>query len=213
VPLAEALDITRQVAEGLACAHGQHIVHRDVKPANIFLNRDGLSKILDFGLAKLIRGSKVTKTGSTLGTAFYMSPEQAVGGKVDPRTDLWCLGVVLYEMVTGRLPFPGDKEQAILYGILNLDPEPVAVARSGLPRELDRIIGKCLAKDPAERYQSAAGLVSDLVALQRRMGRVSTVTWKTLENRTAKRRQSPWRRGFSGRGSLLAISTWLGRGR
>ena len=107
LPIDEALDITRQVAEGLTEAHAREIVHRDIKPANIFITDDGLVKILDFGLAKLAGQTLLTKTGTTLGTAIYMSPEQARGDVTDHRTDLWCLGVVMYEMVTGQVPFQG----------------------------------------------------------------------------------------------------------
>ena len=133
MPLDDAMDITRQVAEGLTKAHERDIVHRDIKPANIFIMEDGLVKILDFGLAKLAGQTLLTKTGTTLGTAGYMSPEQARGGATDQRTDLWCLGVVLYEMVTGQLPFKGDHEQAIIYAILNQEPGRVTGLRTGVP--------------------------------------------------------------------------------
>ncbi len=199
LPLNEALDITRQVAEGLAKAHEGDIVHRDIKPANIFLTEDGVAKILDFGLAKLEGQTLLTKTGTTLGTAGYMSPEQARGDASDQRTDLWCLGVVLYQMVSGRMPFPGDQQQAIVYGILNLDPDPVTGLRTGVPMELERIIGKCLAKDPKERYQSAEELLADQLRLRREMAPDSTVTMQT-QGVKAKRRPWPWMIG-----SLFAV--------
>jgi serine/threonine protein kinase/tetratricopeptide (TPR) repeat protein len=159
--LDEALDIAIQSAQGLAKAHGQGIVHRDIKPANMLITTDGLVKIVDFGLAKLA-GTKVTRMGSTLGTARYMSPEQARGEDVDHRTDIWSLGVVLYEMATGKPPFPGEYEQATFFAIKSEEPEPVTALRSGVPMELERIIKKCLAKKPADRYQHADDLIVDL---------------------------------------------------
>jgi serine/threonine protein kinase len=167
MPLDDAMDITRQVAEGLTEAHARKIVHRDIKPANIFITEGGMAKILDFGLAKLAGLTQLTQEGSTLGTAHYMSPEQAGGQEVDHRSDLWCLGVVLYEMITGMVPFQGDHAQAVAYAVLNSDPEPVTGLRTGVPMELERIIGKCLAKSPAERYQHADDLLADLRHLQR----------------------------------------------
>ncbi len=167
LPLPEALRIAQEAAAGLAHAHGRGIVHRDVKPANLFLTAEGLVKVLDFGLAKLAAGSAVTKTGTTLGTTGYMSPEQAKGQPVDGRTDIWSLGVVLYEMVAGRPPFAGEYPQAVVYGIVNEAPEPLTARRTGVPIQLDGIIGKALAKDPAERYQTLADLVVDLRAVAR----------------------------------------------
>jgi serine/threonine protein kinase/tetratricopeptide (TPR) repeat protein len=167
LPLDEAVDITRQVAEGLAKAHERDIVHRDVKPANIFVTADGLVKILDFGLAKLSGQTQLTREGTTVGTAHYMSPEQSVGRDADRRSDLWSLGAVLYEMITGRVPFPGEHAQAVTYAVLNTEPEPATGLRTGVPLELERIAGKCLQKDPSERYQTAADLLADILHLQR----------------------------------------------
>jgi serine/threonine protein kinase/tetratricopeptide (TPR) repeat protein len=211
LPLDDALDICRQVAEGLAKAHEREIVHRDIKPANIFLTEDGMTKILDFGLAKLEGQTLLTKTGTTLGTAGYMSPEQARGEVTDQRTDLWCLGVVLYEMVTGRLPFPGDQQQAIVYGILNLDPEPVTGLRSGVPVELERVIGKCLAKDPAERYQGANELLADLTRLRREMAQGKSVPGQA-QGTIRQSRRWPLVLGIVGLVAVLAISGWLSWG-
>jgi serine/threonine protein kinase len=165
LPLKDAVSIASQVAEGLKAAHDKDIVHRDVKSGNIMLTSSGVPKILDFGLAKTAASTKLTQMGSTLGTVAYMSPEQARGEEVDRRSDIWSLGVILYEMISGRMPFPGDYEQAIVYGILNAQPEPLTALRTGVPMELERIVNKCLAKDPARRYPSAADLIVDLEAV------------------------------------------------
>jgi serine/threonine protein kinase len=158
----EAISISIQIAEGLKQAHEKGIVHRDIKPANIMITTDGTVKIMDFGLAKLGGKTKLTQMGTTLGTFSYMSPEQSRGEDVDRRTDIWSLGVVLYEMLTGQLPFKGDYEQAVVYSIVNEEPEPVTSLRSGIPMELERIVNKALAKNPDERYQHIDDLLADL---------------------------------------------------
>jgi Tol biopolymer transport system component/predicted Ser/Thr protein kinase len=160
--LKEALEIAVQISAGLHNAHTRNIVHRDIKPANIMLTDSGQVKIMDFGLAKLTGQTKLTKDGTTLGTVAYMSPEQTRGEPVDHRTDIWSLGVVLYEMVTGQLPFEGEYEQAVMYSILNDDPEPLTARRTGVPLDLDRIIFKLLAKDPSARYQHIDEVPVDL---------------------------------------------------
>lgn len=165
----EALDVGIQIAQGLKEAHGKGIVHRDVKSANILLTAYGQAKITDFGLAYLAGRSRLTQSGTTLGTPAYMSPELAQGVPADRRTDVWSLGVVLYEMLTGRLPFDGQQEQVIVYSIINEDPEPATALRPELPVELDRIIRKALAKRPEERYQHTDDLVVDLRRVRRQL--------------------------------------------
>ena len=167
LPLDEALGIAAQIAEGLYEAHEHEVVHRDIKPQNILLTAKGQVKILDFGLASLTGRSKLTKTGTTLGTPAYMSPEQLEGKNVDRRADIWALGCVLYEMLTQKSPFEADYEQAIGYGILNEDPEPVTALRRGLPPKVDDLLAKALAKDRDERYQHADDMLADLRVLQK----------------------------------------------
>ena len=164
----EVIDIATQTAEGLKAAHSKGVVHRDIKPANLMLTEEGQVKIMDFGLAQLAEQSRLTKTATILGTPAYMSPEQTRRQPTDRRTDVWSLGVVIYEMVTGRLPFAGERQEAVLYAIGNEDPEPITALRAGLPIELDFIVGKALAKDPADRYQHVEEMIVDLRALERR---------------------------------------------
>ena len=165
----EVIRIALEVTQGLKAAHEQGIVHRDIKSSNIMLTAKDQVKIMDFGLARRFDQTMVTKVGNTLGTVPYMSPEQARGERADHRTDIWSLGVVLYEMITGQLPFQSPYSEAIVYSILNVDPPSLASFRSNIPAELDRIILKALRKDPAQRYQSAADLLAEVIALQKRL--------------------------------------------
>ena len=172
--LEEAIKIAGQVTEGLSKAHQRDIVHRDIKPANIIVTTDGVVKIVDFGLAKLAGQPHLTTASMIMGTANYMSPEQVQGSKVDHPADIWSLGVVLYEMVTGRVPFRGDYEQGLVYSILNENPEPITEANSSIPLEFEKIVNRCLLKDAKERYQNAADLQADLKHVKRNMSSEKT---------------------------------------
>ncbi|UCG52131.1 MAG: protein kinase [Candidatus Latescibacterota bacterium] len=172
----KALDIVIQVADGLSEAHAAGSVHRDIKPANIIVTRNGVVKILDFGLAKLADMTKVTKTGTAVGTVAYMSPEQAKGEETDHRSDIWSLGVVLYELLAGERPFPGGHDAAVLYGVINRDPEPLSSHRDDLPGQLQRVIDKALKKASSERYDNISVFMADLEELREGFPSRRTVT-------------------------------------
>jgi eukaryotic-like serine/threonine-protein kinase len=163
-PLAmnDVIDYARQIARGLQSAHRKHITHRDIKSTNIMVTPDGQIKIMDFGLAKLAGRTQLTQEGSTAGTVMYMSPEQARGEDVDHRTDIWSFGVVLYEMLTGRLPFQSEYETAAVYSILNEDPPPIGNFNPDVPPALEAIVKKALQKNKEDRYQHLDELLSDL---------------------------------------------------
>jgi tetratricopeptide (TPR) repeat protein/predicted Ser/Thr protein kinase len=165
IPPDEATRITLRIAEGLQRAHEAGIVHRDIKPANVIVTARGEVKILDFGIAKLLGEAQHTTTARTAGTAAYMSPEQAQGLEIDARSDLFSLGVVMYEMVTGRRPFAGEHDAALLYSLLNLDPKPPSALNPQISRELEAIILRLLEKDRAMRYQSAGDVHEELERL------------------------------------------------
>jgi len=165
LPIERVIDLAIQICEGLHKAHQSGIVHRDVKPANILIDVDGRAKILDFGLASVAGSDHLTKTGSTLGTIGYMSPEQVRGEQVDHRTDIFSLGVVLYELIAGRQPFKGDNDPATSRNIIDHDPEPLARYKSGVNAEFQRVISKALSKDRSTRYQHVDDLAADLKQL------------------------------------------------
>jgi serine/threonine protein kinase/predicted esterase len=165
LPVEDALRYTAAVARGLAKAHAAGILHRDVKPANVLVTSEGVAKLLDFGLAK-VAGVGLTRSGARMGTVAYMSPEQADGRAVDHRTDLWSLGVVLYELLTGRRPFRGESAQATLYSILHASPEPIRQLRPDLPEALADVVDRMLQKDPAARPASAADVLTHLDRLR-----------------------------------------------
>lgn len=165
LPLETALQLTHELAEALDCAHGQGVVHRDLKPANILITEDGHAKIADFGVAKLNLANQ-TLVGRTLGTPAYMSPEQLNGEGVDGRSDLFSLGVVLYTVLTGYRPFQGNSAMTVSFKVVNREPVPATVLDTDLPPALDYIIGRAMAKDPAQRYQRGMELVLDIQELR-----------------------------------------------
>ena len=167
--LEETLGIAQQIAKGLEAAHKKQIVHRDIKPENIMIGVDGHVTIMDFGLAQLTQASRLTRPEQTMGTTAYMSPEQTEGSGTDHRTDIWSLGVVLYEMITGQQPFKGDYDKAVMYSILNEEPEHVTAVRTGSPVLLEEHVNKALAKSPDERYQNVGELAVDLKNLEKRL--------------------------------------------
>jgi len=163
IPVEDAINCATQIAKGLQAAHKKGIIHRDIKSANIMLTENGDIKIMDFGLAKLPSGMQFTKSGTTIGTIAYLSPEQAQdGAAVDYRTDIWSFGVVLYEMLTGQLPFQGDYEMAVMYAIMNKEPRAVSSLRNDVPAWLEYIVNKAMAKTLQERYSDMEEVLTDL---------------------------------------------------
>ena len=208
--LDDALDIAIGIGAALAAAHESGIVHRDIKPANVMLTRRGEVKVVDFGLATLIgelgaTRTRITQPGVTVGTVAYMSPEQALGDAVDQRTDIWALGVVLYEMVSGRRPFDGGQPASTLHAVAHVQPVPLTSLRTGVPIDLDRIVMRALAKSPRDRYQSAADLVSELTQLRHASDRAAMVA--TSAPAVLPRRWT-WRRAAA----LLVSLVTLGAG-
>ncbi|MBI4429788.1 MAG: serine/threonine protein kinase, partial [Ignavibacteriales bacterium] len=166
LPLAQVVEYGVQIAEALSHAHKRNIVHRDVKTDNLLLTEDRKVKITDFGLAKLRGDVEITKTGSTVGTPAYMSPEQIRGEEIDQRSDIFSFGIVLYELTTGRLAFRGEHEAALTYSIVNDDPISIGTLRPTIPAEWERLILKCLEKNKNQRYGSCDQIVADLRSVQ-----------------------------------------------
>ena len=164
LPCEDALAVALQIAGGLQQAHEHGVVHRDVKPSNVMLLSDGTAKVLDFGVAK-VEDAAITEGDIVLGTLAYMSPEQALGRQVDHRADVWSLGVVLYEMLTGTRPFHGNGRQALVDAILSRDPEPITAWRPDLPAAIDDVVRRAMAKRPDDRYASMSSMVADLAAV------------------------------------------------
>ena len=204
LPINEAIDIAIQIADGLQSAHEKGIVHRDIKSSNIFITSKGQVKVMDFGLARSAGMTQVTRTGTTVGTVPYMSPEQARGEKVDHRTDIWSLGVIIYEMVTGQMPFRSDYKEAVIYAIIHEEPLPVTGIRSGVPIELERVIQKCLNKIKDERYQTAQDFIADLHHIQRLANAPIRPTSRARKG-TAIRHINRWWPLIAGVGISLAI--------
>ncbi len=164
--LKQIVDYTIQICDGLSKAHQAGIVHRDLKPENIMIDHDNRVRILDFGLAKLKGATQLTKEASTMGTLYYMSPEQFQGEEVDHRADIWATGVLLYEMISGNVPFPGEHEAAVMYSVLNEEPEPITVLPKDTPTAIQTVFRNCLEKEPSDRYESIDELLVDLQQLQ-----------------------------------------------
>jgi serine/threonine protein kinase/TolB-like protein/tetratricopeptide (TPR) repeat protein len=216
-----ALEIAVEIAEGLARAHSQGIVHRDLKPANVMLTEDGHAKVIDFGLAKLLAplsgdgGNTVTAAATdpaiVIGTVYYMAPEQARGGNIDHRTDVFAFGVLLYEMFSGTVPFRGQSSIETIHAILHSPPPPLrglAVPQTAAD-DLQRIVDKCLAKDPEDRYQGMKDLIVDLKAARRRLDTASMTATMPLPRAAAAPRSSGLLIGVASLAVLLALGLWF----
>jgi len=190
--LSQILDVAHQVGEGLSAAHEAGIVHRDVKPANILLDKKDHVRLVDFGLARIEGENKLTRPGSTLGTVGYMSPEQVKGELADERSDIFSFGVVLYEMLAGRQPFGRDSEAATLHAIVSDTPDPVARFKAGVPEGMQRIIDKALEKDKETRHQHVDDLLADLKRVRREVDSGWPETTSRMVPAPPRPRRYPW---------------------
>jgi eukaryotic-like serine/threonine-protein kinase len=190
----QAFEIGFSIAQGLWAAHRRGIVHRDIKPGNVVVSDDGFVKIVDFGLALLMGQSRVTTGGARVGTVAYMSPEQASGAEVDARTDIWSLGVVMYEAMTGRLPFRGEVDAALVFSIRSEAHTPLLEAKRDVPESCARVVERCLAKSPEDRYTDVEALLADMVAAANECGWGDTVASRTIAPILAAKRRQAWTR-------------------
>ncbi len=217
----DALNYAIQIGEALQEAHSKGIVHRDIKADNIMVNAKNQIKVMDFGLAKLKGSLKLTKTSSTVGTLAYMAPEQIQGGEVDARSDIFSFGIVLFEMLAGKTPFHGEHEAAVMYSIVNEEPDSILKFKPDISPEIDRIIQRSLEKDPEDRYQHVDDMVSELRRSQKKSTRVvrpstagvSAIHTSSVENKTAPIPASPSKKKFIIPGIaaviLIAAAVWF----
>jgi serine/threonine-protein kinase len=213
LPISEATDIATHLARGLAKAHEKGIVHRDIKPANVMLTDDDRVKIVDFGLAKLAGKTLLTRTGTTLGTVSYMSPEQASGKDVDHRSDIWSIGVILHEMLAGDRPFNGEYEQAVVYSVLNTSPDYITSLRPETPQALEKIIDKALEKDPNRRYQNCDELVAELEMVSRGLEAGRQEASGSILRLSRRQRRSLMRVAGAALVVVAGIAAWIWTGR
>jgi serine/threonine-protein kinase len=180
----DVINIARQICIALEHAHSNNIIHRDIKPQNILVTHDGIVKVADFGIARVSNSSTLTNTGSVLGTAYYISPEQARGGYVDEKTDIYSLGIVMYEMATGKVPFDGESPVTVALKHLQEEPMKPSELNENIPPALEGIILKCLAKNPASRYESATELIKDLDRASQNPNSTVKMEWEDPNNMT-----------------------------